>query len=127
MLTDSPAVNSFAVDDLEAARAFYAETLGLTVTVIDEEVGLMQIEVGGGRTTMVYAKPDFVPATYTIMNFPVPDVAAAVDGLVTRGVGFDRYEGFSHDERGIVHGPPGPDIAWFRDPAGNILAVMSEG
>jgi catechol 2,3-dioxygenase-like lactoylglutathione lyase family enzyme len=122
MLAQSKAFSGFAVDDLEKARDFYGETLGLEVELI-EEPGLLSIHLAGGRDTLVYPKPDFEPATYTILNFPVDDVGAAVDELTARGVSFERYDGFEQDEKGIARGP-GPEIAWFKDPAGNILAVL---
>jgi catechol 2,3-dioxygenase-like lactoylglutathione lyase family enzyme len=125
MLADSNAYSGFAVDDLQRAREFYGETLGLRTSVIDEEVGLMTLHLGGGRDTLVYVKPDHVPATYTILNFPVADIDAAVDELTARGVAFQRYEGFDQDEKGVMRGA-GPDIAWFTDPAGNILSVIRE-
>jgi catechol 2,3-dioxygenase-like lactoylglutathione lyase family enzyme len=122
MLAQSKAFSGFAVDDLEKARDFYGETLGLEVELI-EEPGLLNIHLVDGRDTLVYPKPDFEAATYTILNFPVDDVGAAVDELTARGVSFERYDGFEQDEKGIAHGP-GPEIAWFKDPAGNILAVL---
>jgi catechol 2,3-dioxygenase-like lactoylglutathione lyase family enzyme len=122
MLAQSKAFSGFAVDDLEKARDFYGETLGLEVELI-EEPGLLNIHLAGGRDTLAYPKPDFEPATYTILNFPVDDVGAAVDELTARGVSFERYDGFEQDEKGIARGP-GPEIAWFKDPAGNILAVL---
>jgi len=122
MLAQSKAFSGFAVDDLEQAREFYADTLGLDVKVIDEP-GLLNIRLAGGRDVLVYPKGDFEPATYTILNFPVDDVEAAVDELVSRGVAFERYDGMEQDEKGIARGP-GPEIAWFKDPAGNILAVL---
>jgi catechol 2,3-dioxygenase-like lactoylglutathione lyase family enzyme len=125
MLADSNAYSGFAVDDLQRAREFYGETLGLRTSVIDEEVGLMTLHLGGGRDTLVYVKPDHVPAAYTILNFPVADIDAAVDELTARGVAFQRYEGFDQDEKGVMRGA-GPDIAWFTDPAGNILSVIRE-
>jgi catechol 2,3-dioxygenase-like lactoylglutathione lyase family enzyme len=125
MLADSKAYSGFAVDDLQRAREFYGETLGLRTSVIDEEVGLMTLHLGGGRDTLVYVKPDHVPAAYTILNFPVADIDAAVDELTARGVAFQRYEGFDQDEKGVMRGA-GPDIAWFTDPAGNILSVIRE-
>jgi predicted enzyme related to lactoylglutathione lyase len=125
MLTDSKAYNGFAVDDLGKARDFYGETLGLTTDVLDEQNGLLSIHLAGGRDTLVYLKPDFEPATYTILNFPVDDIDEAVDGLAARGVAFERYEGFDQDDKGIARGN-GPDIAWFKDPAGNILSVLEE-
>ena len=122
MFTDTPAFSGFAVDDLDAARSFYRDTLGLKVT--DEEMGILTLHLAGDRPTMVYPKPDFTPATYTILNFPVEDVDAAVDDLIARGVEFERYEGFEQDDKGIARDPRGPAIAWFKDPAGNILAVL---
>lgn len=125
MLADSKAFSGFAVNDLEQARRFYTDTLGLEVDVLDEENGLLDVHVGGDRSVLVYLKPDFVPATYTVLNFPVGDVGATVDGLVERGVRFERYDGFEQDERGIATGG-GPQIAWFKDPAGNILSVLEQ-
>jgi predicted enzyme related to lactoylglutathione lyase len=125
MFANTKATNGFAVDDIEAAKQFYGETLGLGVTVLSEEFGITSIQMAGGRDTVVYAKPDFVPATYTILNFEVDDVDAAVDGLASKGVELERYEGFEQDEKGIARGP-GPHIAWFKDPAGNILSVMQQ-
>jgi catechol 2,3-dioxygenase-like lactoylglutathione lyase family enzyme len=122
MLAQSKAFSGFAVDDLEQARKFYADTLGLDVKAIDDP-GLLNIRLAGGRDILVYPKGDFEPATYTILNFPVDDVEAAVDDLASRGVAFERYDGMEQDEKGIARGP-GPEIAWFRDPAGNILAVL---
>ena len=125
MFSNTPAFSGFAVDDLDAARSFYCDTLGLEVT--DEEMGILTLHLAGGRPTMIYPKPDFEPATYTILNFQVGDVEAAVDELSSRGVEFERYDGFDQDEKGIAHTPDaGPDIAWFKDPAGNILSVLSE-
>jgi len=125
MFGNTKATNGFAVDDIEAAKRFYGETLGLEVTVLSEEFGVTQIKTGDGRETLMYAKPDFVPATYTILNFEVGDVDAAVDGLGDRGIEMERYEAFDQDEKGIARGQ-GPDIAWFKDPAGNILSVLSQ-
>ncbi len=122
MLANSNAFSGFAVDDLEKAREFYGETLGLEVELIDDP-GLLDLKLAGDRDVLVYAKGDFEPATYTILNFPVDDVEATVDGLTDRGVAFERYEGMEQDGKGISHGP-GPEIAWFKDPAGNILAVL---
>jgi predicted enzyme related to lactoylglutathione lyase len=125
MFANTKATNGFAVDDIDAAKKFYGETLGLGVTVLSEEYGVTSIQLAGGRDTLVYPKPDFVPATYTILNFEVDDVDAAVDGLAAKGVEFERYEGFEQDEKGIARGP-GPSIAWFKDPAGNILSVLQQ-
>jgi catechol 2,3-dioxygenase-like lactoylglutathione lyase family enzyme len=120
MFTDTQAFSGFAAPDIEAAREFYGETLGLRTSV---ENDLLTLHLAGGRDVMVYPKPDHAPANYTILNFPVDDVEAAVDELSSRGVEFERYEGFEQDERGIFRGG-GPLIAWFTDPAGNILAVL---
>ena len=120
MFTDTKAFSGFAVDDVEQARAFYGETLGLRTS---EEHGMLTLHLAGDRDVLVYPKPDHAPATYTILNFPVDDVDTAVDELSARGVTFERYEGMGQDEKGIMRGQ-GPDIAWFRDPAGNILSVL---
>ena len=123
MFTDTKAFSGFAVPDIDAARKFYGETLGIEVT--DGPMDVLTLNLAGDRPTMIYPKPDHAPANYTILNFPVEDVDAAVDELSARGVEFERYEGFDQDERGIMRGN-GPDIAWFKDPAGNILAVLKQ-
>ena len=123
MFASTKAFSGFAVDDVGKARAFYEGTLGLKVS---EEHGLLTLHLAGDRDTFVCPKPDHVPATYTILNFVVDDVEQAVDDLAARGVRFERYDGFSQDEKGILRGPEGPPIAWFTDPAGNILAVLEE-
>jgi catechol 2,3-dioxygenase-like lactoylglutathione lyase family enzyme len=125
MFANTKAYSGFAVDDLQKAREFYGDTLGLNISVIDEQNGLISLDLAGDRGTLVYVKPDFTPATYTILNFPVDDVEVAVDELASRGVSFERYEGFEHDENG-VHRGNGPDIAWFKDPAGHTLSVLKE-
>jgi predicted enzyme related to lactoylglutathione lyase len=125
MLTESKAYSGFAVDDIGKARDFYWETLGLRTEMLDEQNGLLSLHLAGGRDTLVYLKPDFQPATYTILNFQVDDIDEAVDGLAARGVTFERYEGFDQDDKGIARGN-GPNIAWFKDPAGNILSVLEE-
>jgi predicted enzyme related to lactoylglutathione lyase len=125
MFANTPAFSGFAVDDLQKAKDFYGDTLGVKTSVLDEENGLMQIDLAGDRTTLVYVKPDFEPATYTILNFQVEDVEKAVDELSNRGVSFERYDEFEQDEKGINTGP-GPKIAWFKDPAGNILSVLEQ-
>ena len=125
MLADSKAFNGFAVDDLAKANDFYGGTLGLRTEVLDESNGLLALHHPGDRDTLVYVKPDFVPATYTVLNFPVSDVDDAVDQLVSKGVSFERYEGFDQDDKGIARGD-GPNIAWFKDPAGNILSVLDQ-
>jgi catechol 2,3-dioxygenase-like lactoylglutathione lyase family enzyme len=122
MFADTKAFSGFAVDDVPKAREFYEGTLGLRVS---EEGDLLVLHLAGDRNTIVYPKPDFTPATYTILNFPVSDVDAAVDELTARGVRMERYDGFDQDEKGIWRGE-GPTIAWFKDPAGNILAVLEE-
>ena len=124
MFSNTPAFSGFAVDDIEAARKFYGETLGLNMT--DGPMGVLTLELAGDRPTMIYPKPDFTPATYTILNFQVDDVDAAVDDLAARGVEMERYEGFDQDEKGIAR-DQGPTIAWFKDPAGNILSVLEAG
>jgi catechol 2,3-dioxygenase-like lactoylglutathione lyase family enzyme len=124
MLTESKAFSGFAVPDIAAARAFYGDTLGLRTA---EQNGLLLLTLGGGETVLVYPKPDHQPAVFTILNFPVDDLEGAVDELAGRGVRFERYEGFNQDERGISRDPGGPPIAWFRDPAGNILSVLQDG
>jgi predicted enzyme related to lactoylglutathione lyase len=125
MLANSSAYSGFAVDDLGKAREFYGETLGLKTTVLDEENGLLSLELAGDRPTLIYSKEDHAPANYTILNFPVDDIDEAVDELAAKGVSFERYDGFEQDEKGIARSP-GPKIAWFKDPAGNILAVMED-
>jgi predicted enzyme related to lactoylglutathione lyase len=125
MFENTQAFSGFAVDDLGKAREFYGETLGVKTTVLDEDNGLMSLDLAGDRTTFVYVKPDFEPATYTILNFQVNDIDEAVDELSKRGVAFERYDGFDQDDKGIARGQ-GPNIAWFKDPAGNILAVLEE-
>lgn len=124
MFKDSQTFSSFAVDDLDAARTFYGDTLGLDVSDV-EMAGLLAVDTAGGRI-MVYAKPDHVPATFTILNFEVDDVAAAVDSLNAKGVEMLRYDQFEQDEKGIVT-EEGPQIAWFNDPAGNVLSVVEAG
>jgi len=117
---DSRAFSGFSVNDIAAARDFYANTLGLQVT---EANGRLTLHLAGGGTVIVYPKPDHAPATYTVLNFPVADIEAAVDGLTERGVRFERYEGLPTDDRAIFRGG-GPLIAWFTDPAGNVLSVL---
>jgi predicted enzyme related to lactoylglutathione lyase len=123
MLGNAKAYSGFSVDDIPAAKRFYGETLGLEVS---EANGMLTLHIQGGGTVLVYPKPDHAPAAFTILNFPVEDIEAAVDELVRRGVQFQRYEGFQQDERGIQR-EEGPPIAWFTDPAGNVLSVIQEG
>lgn len=118
------AFSGFSVNDLAQAKAFYAETLGLKV---DSEGGELRLHLPGGGEIFVYPKDNHQPATFTILNFEVDNIDDAVDDLTNRGVQFERYEGFPADEKGIVRGlaqNQGPDIAWFKDPAGNILSVL---
>jgi len=130
MLADSKAFSGFAVDDIAEAQEFYGQKLGVRVEVLDETNHLLALHHPEGRDTLVYGKPDHEPANYTILNFEVDDIDAAVDGLAARGVQFERYEGFEQDDKGVARGLAanrGPDIAWFKDPAGNILAVLQQG
>jgi predicted enzyme related to lactoylglutathione lyase len=122
MFANTKAFSGFAVDDLEAAKKFYGQTLGLSTS---EHYGLLTLHLAGGRDTLVYPKQDHVPATYTILNFQVDDIDAAVGELASRGVQMERYDGLGQDEQGINRAG-GPYIAWFKDPAGNILAVLQE-
>ena len=121
MFANTKAFSGFAVDDLQKARDFYEGTLGIRVTDAD---GLLTLQLAGDRDTLIYPKPDFTPATYTILNFPVGDIDAAVDELVSRGIRLERYDGIDQDEKGILRASDGPPIAWFTDPAGNILSVV---
>jgi catechol 2,3-dioxygenase-like lactoylglutathione lyase family enzyme len=123
MFRDAKAFSGFSVDDLGRAKAFYGDTLGLEVS---EEHGLLHLKLGSGASVLVYPKENHEPATFTILNFPVPDIEAAVAELRAAGVELERYEGFEADEQGIVRDPQGPPIAWFRDPAGNILSVLEQ-
>jgi catechol 2,3-dioxygenase-like lactoylglutathione lyase family enzyme len=120
MLATNGSFSSFSATDIGAERAFYADTLGLDVT---EEEGNLMLDLAGGHRVVIYPKDDHQPATFTVLNFEVGDIEAAVDGLVARGVAFQHYEGFGQDDRGIMRGT-GPNIAWFTDPAGNILSVI---
>jgi catechol 2,3-dioxygenase-like lactoylglutathione lyase family enzyme len=125
MFANTKAYSGFAVDDLQKAREFYGETLGLKTSVLDEEYGLLVLHLAGDRDTLVYQKPDLAPANYTILNFPVDDIDKTVDELASRGVALERYDGFEQDEKGVSRGQ-GPPIAWFKDPAGNVLSVLQE-
>jgi predicted enzyme related to lactoylglutathione lyase len=124
MLAEAKAFSSFAVDDIDTARRFYGETLGVEVEDVPPH-GLLSLKVGDGPGVMVYPKEDHEPAVFTVLNFPVDDVDAAVAELEGRGVRFERYEGtaMETDERGVFRGG-GPLIAWFTDPAGNVLSVV---
>jgi predicted enzyme related to lactoylglutathione lyase len=122
MLKDSKAFSGFAARDLEKVKKFYSQVLGLSVT---EEHGMLTLHLAGGNNVLIYPKADHVPATFTLLNFPVVDVERAVDELSRRGVRFEKYDGpeIKTDEKGIMRGK-GPTIAWFKDPAGNILSVL---
>jgi predicted enzyme related to lactoylglutathione lyase len=126
VLGESKAFSSFSVNDLDRARRFYEGTLGLRVSVTAEMGPVMTLHLGGGAEVMVYAKDDHVPATFTVLNFPVPDLEATVDRLAAEGVTFERYEQYGPDEKGIHTGDEGPAIAWFRDPDGNFISLMQE-
>jgi predicted enzyme related to lactoylglutathione lyase len=123
MLGKSRAYSGFAAKDLDQAQRFYGETLGLDVSA---DNGQLTLHLADGRDTLIYVKPDFEPATYTILNFPVEDIDAAVDALTQRGVKFERYDGFDQDDKGIARPAQGPPIAWFKDPEGNILSVHEQ-
>lgn len=122
MFENTKAFSGFSADDIPAAKKFYGETLGLEVS---EENGILTLHIAGDRPTLIYPKEDHTPASFTILNFPVDDIEKAVDELVGRGVSFERYDGAEQDERGIFRGQ-GPYIAWFEDPAGNILSVLQQ-
>jgi catechol 2,3-dioxygenase-like lactoylglutathione lyase family enzyme len=122
MLANTKAYSGLAVNDLQHARKFYGETLGLRTS---EEYGLMWLHLAGGRDTLVYQQPDPSPASFTILNFEVDDIDEAVDALAACGVRFERYDGFEQDDNGIFR-KDGPYIAWFRDPSGNVLSVLQE-
>ena len=122
MFENTRAFSGFSVDDVPEARKFYGGTLGLRVS---EEYGMLSLHIAGERDILVYPKPDHTPATFTILNFPVDDIEKAVDELAGRGVRFERYDDSNTDEKGIYRGQ-GPLIAWFKDPAGNILSVLQQ-
>ena len=123
MLGSSQAYSGFSTNDIARTKEFYGRTLGLPVT---EQHGMLMLHLAGGGKVLVYAKPNHEPATFTILNFPVDDITRAVDDLTTKGVQFERYQGAGQDDRGITR-QSGPPIAWFKDPAGNILSVLQEG
>jgi predicted enzyme related to lactoylglutathione lyase len=127
MLPTANAYSSFAAKDIAAEKRFYADTLGLDVKEMYDGQ-LLELRLAEQKRLLIYVKEDFTPATYTVLNFPVPDVEAAVDELTRNGVEMARFDGFGQDAKGIARPGPegGPTIAWFRDPAGNILAVHSD-
>lgn len=128
MFKNIKAFSGFSVKDIEEARTFYGDLLGLDVK--KEEMGLLRVNLSTGGTVIIYPKENHVPATFTVLNFPVSDLDKAVDNLTEKGIVFEKYEGFGEpDAKGIYRSPDpkmGPDIAWFTDPSGNILAVMSD-
>lgn len=129
MLKKSKAFSGFSVDDLQKAKAFYGNVLGLVVK--DHPMGLLELHSEGNNPIIIYPKPDHIPATFTILNFPVKDIDEAVDTLIKKGITFLQYSGqLQTDEKGICRSDApdrGPNIAWFKDPAGNILSVLEEG
>ncbi len=125
MFENAKAFHGLGVDDLDKAREFYGDTLGLTVTVVDEDNGLLSVERPDGGATLLYLSPSLTVRNYTVLNFSVDDIDATVDELTARGVQFERYDDFGQDEKGIARGI-GPDIAWFKDPAGHTLSVLHE-
>ncbi|MFI9235203.1 VOC family protein [Streptomyces sp. NPDC053079] len=122
MFKNTKAFSGFSVDDIDEAKRFYGETLGLEVS---EKYGLLTLRLGSGADVLIYPKADHTPASFTILNFPVDDIEAAVDELGRRGVTFERYPGLEADDKGIFRGG-GPYIAWFTDPAGNVISVLQE-
>ena len=122
MLRESPAFSGFSANDIEAERRFYADTLGVD---LEEQMGGLNLHLGGGHDVFIYPKDDHEPATFTVLNFPVDDIDDAVDRLTAKGVTFERYAGMGQDEKGIMR-DNGPQIAWFKDPAGNILSVLEQ-
>jgi len=126
MFGNAKSFHGLGVDDLQQAQAFYGDTLGLEVEVLDEENGLLTLHRPGGETTLLYLSPDLEVGNYTVLNLSVDDVDATVDALAAKGVEFLRYDGAPQDDKGIMRGN-GPDIAWFKDPAGHTLSVLREG
>lgn len=125
MFENSKAFSGFAVDDIQKAQQFYGETLRVKTTLQDEENGLLTLHLAGDRDTLIYLSPNFTPASYTILNFPVDDIDKAVDELTARGVSFEQYDEMPQDDKGVMR-EGGPYIAWFKDPAGNTLSVLQE-
>jgi catechol 2,3-dioxygenase-like lactoylglutathione lyase family enzyme len=126
MFDTDRAFGGFSVDDIDAARAFYRDTLELDVQ--DNEMGFLELRLSSGALILIYGKPNHEPASFTILNFPVDDIDAAVDALIAKGVQTKIYgdDEFPSDSKGIVREVGGPPIAWFRDPAGNVLAVLED-
>ena len=128
MLKDSKAFSGFSVNDPEKAKGFYGNILGLRITEDKEMEGLLELHIAGGNTIIMYPKPNHEPATYTILNFPVEDVEKIVDRLIAKGIVFEQYDNphIKTDPKGISRNNGGPTIAWFKDPAGNILSIIEE-
>jgi catechol 2,3-dioxygenase-like lactoylglutathione lyase family enzyme len=125
MLKHSKAFSGFSVNDIQKAKKFYSEILGLEVR--DNPMGLIELHIEGSNYIIIYPKPNHEPATFTILNFPVDNIDKAVDELISKGIKFEQYEGeLKTDAKGISRNPQGPKIAWFKDPAGNILSVIEE-
>ncbi len=125
ILKESLAFSGFSVNDTEKAKEFYGNVLGLDIAESKDMKGILHLHLAGGNTVLIYTKPNHIPATFTILNFPVKNIEAAVDALAGQGIMFERYEGMNIDEKGIFRGG-GPLIAWFKDPAGNVLSVIEE-
>ena len=125
MFANTKAFSGFSVNDMQKAKDFYSEVLGLKT--VDTPMGVLQLDIAGGNKIIIYPKPNHTPATFTVLNFPVDDIEKAVDTLIQKGVTFEQYEGqIKTDEKGICRSSGGPNIAWFKDPAGNILSVLEE-
>lgn len=125
MFADTKAFTGFSVDDIEIAKKFYGDTLGIRVS--EAGMGNIALHLAGGNDVLIYPKEDHVPATFTILNFEVGDIDKAIDQLVERGVTIERYDGMPQDDKGVMRGlehDMGPNIAWFTDPAGNVLSVL---
>lgn len=122
MLKESKAFSSFSVDDLHEAKRFYGDLLGLHVA--DNPMGLIELHFGDDNKTLIYPKSEHQPATFTVLNFPVEDIEKTVDELSDKGIKFEQYDYLQTDARGISRNPGGPKVAWFKDPAGNILAIL---
>ncbi|HTO00055.1 MAG TPA: VOC family protein [Microthrixaceae bacterium] len=126
MLGDTKTFSSFAARDLDAEKKFFGETLGIDLT---EEHGMLVLHLAGGQQAIVYPKADHEPASFTVLNFQVDDLDQEVDDLIAKGVDFNKYEQFDQDGRGVATDPDGgmPRIAWFSDPAGNVLSIVEDG
>ncbi len=128
MFKNTKAFSSFSVDDLQKAKTFYTGVLGLET--VDNPMGILELRIAGSNNLMIYPKPNHEPATFTVLNFPAPDIDKAVDALIAKGIVFEQYGGqMQTDAKGIVRGggDKGPNIAWFKDPAGNIISVIEQG